>query len=157
LVNKVPGGMISNLETQLKSNRQEDKIDQVKNEIPKVREDFGYPPLVTPASQIVGAQALLNVIDGHRYKNLSNESINLIKGNYGKLPGAIKEDLKKRVDSMDDVGETLDEQELGNMKKELKELCSDNSLPDLSTNEEMLLTYILFPNIALRFFRSLNF
>ena len=149
--------MISNLETQLKSNRQEDKIDQVKNEIPKVREDFGYPPLVTPASQIVGAQALLNVIDGHRYKNLSNESINLIKGNYGKLPGAIKEDLKKRVDSMDDVGETLDEQELDNMKKELKELCSDNSLPDLSTNEEMLLTYILFPNIALRFFRSLNF
>ena len=157
LVKQVPGGMISNLETQLKSNRQEDKIDQVKNEIPKVREDFGYPPLVTPASQIVGAQALLNVIDGHRYKNLSNESINLIKGNYGKLPGAIKEDLKKRVDSMDDVGETLDEQELDNMKKELKELCSDNSLPDLSTNEEMLLTYILFPNIALRFFRSLNF
>ena len=157
LVKQVPGGMISNLETQLKSNRQEDKIDQVKNEIPKVRKDFGYPPLVTPASQIVGAQALLNVIDGHRYKNLSNESINLIKGNYGKLPGAIKEDLKKRVDSMDDVGETLDEQELDNMKKELKELCSDNSLPDLSTNEEMLLTYILFPNIALRFFRSLNF
>ena len=157
LFKQVPGGMISNLETQLKSNRQEDKIDQVKNEIPKVREDFGYPPLVTPASQIVGAQALLNVIDGHRYKNLSNESINLIKGNYGKLPGAIKEDLKKRVDSMDDVGETLDEQELDNMKKELKELCSDNSLPDLSTNEEMLLTYILFPNIALRFFRSLNF
>ena len=157
LVKQVPGGMISNLETQLKSNRQEDKIDQVKNEIPKVREDFGYPPLVTPASQIVGAQALLNVIDGHRYKNLSNESINLIKGNYGKLPGAIKEDLKKRVDSMDDVGETLDEKELDNMKKELKELCSDNSLPDLSTNEEMLLTYILFPNIALRFFRSLNF
>ena len=157
LVKQVPGGMIYNLETQLKSNRQEDKIDQVKNEIPKVREDFGYPPLVTPASQIVGAQALLNVIDGHRYKNLSNESINLIKGNYGKLPGAIKEDLKKRVDSMDDVGETLDEQELDNMKKELKELCSDNSLPDLSTNEEMLLTYILFPNIALRFFRSLNF
>ena len=157
LVKQVPGGMISNLETQLKSNRQEDKIDQVKNEIPEVRKDFGYPPLVTPASQIVGAQALLNVIDGHRYKNLSNESINLIKGNYGKLPGAIKEDLKKRVDSMDDVGETLDEKELDNMKKELKELCSDNSLPDLSTNEEMLLTYILFPNIALRFFQSLNF
>ena len=67
---------------------------------------------------------MLNVIDGHRYKNLSNESINLIKGNYGKLPGAIKENLKKRVDSMDEVGETLDEQELDNMKKELKELCS---------------------------------
>ena len=157
LVKQVPGGMISNLETQLKSNKQEDKIDLVKNEIPEVRKDFGYPPLVTPASQIVGAQALLNVIDGHRYKNLSNESINLIKGNYGKLPGKIKEDLKKRVDSLDEVGEPLDPEELENMKKELKELCLENSLPDLSENEEMLLTYILFPNIALRFFQSLNF
>ena len=157
LVKQVPGGMISSLETQLKSNKQEDKIDLVKNEIPEVRKDFGYPPLVTPASQIVGAQALLNVIDGLRYKNLSNESINLIKGNYGKLPGEIKEDLKKRVDSLDEVGEALDPEELGNMKKELKELCLENSLPDLSQNDEMLLTYILFPNIALRFFQSLNF
>jgi len=157
LVKQVPGGMISSLETQLKSNKQEDKIDLVKNEIPEVRKDFGYPPLVTPASQIVGAQALLNVIDGHRYKNLSNESINLIKGNYGKLPGKIKEELKKRVDSLDEVGEPLDPEELENMKKELKELCLENSLPDLSENEEMLLTYILFPNIALRFFQSLNF
>ena len=157
LVKQVPGGMISSLETQLKSNKQEDKIDLVKNEIPKVRQDFGYPPLVTPASQIVGAQALLNVIDGHRYKNLSNESINLIKGNYGILPGEIKEDLKKRVDSLDEVGDPLDPEELQNMKKELKELCVENSLPDLSENEEMLLTYVMFPNIALRFFKSLNF
>ena len=157
LVKQVPGGMISSLETQLKSNKQEDKIDLVKNEIPEVRKDFGYPPLVTPASQIVGAQALLNVIDGHRYKNLSNESINLIKGNNGNLPGKIKEDLKKRVDSLDEVGEPLDPEELENMKKELEELCAENSLPDLSENEEMLLTYILFPNIALRFFQSLNF
>ena len=157
LVKQVPGGMISSLETQLKSNKQEDKIDLVKNEIPKVRKDFGYPPLVTPASQIVGAQALLNVMDGLRYKNLSNESINLIKGNYGKLPGEIKEDLKKRVDSLDAVGEPLDPEELQSMKKELTELCLKNSLPDLSENEEMLLTYILFPNIALRFFQTLNF
>ena len=157
LVKQVPGGMISSLETQLKSNKQEDKIDLVKNEIPEVRKDFGYPPLVTPASQIVGAQALLNVIDGHRYKNLSNESINLIKGNYGNLPGKIKEDLKKRVDSLDEVGEPLDQEELENMKKELQKLCLENSLPDLAENEEMLLTYILFPNIALRFFQSRNF
>ena len=157
LVKQVPGGMISSLETQLKSNKQEDKIDLVKNEIPKVRQDFGFPPLVTPASQIVGAQALLNVMDGHRYKNLSNESINLIKGNYGILPGEIKEDLKKRVDSLDEVGDPLDPEELQNMKKELKELCVENSLPDLSENEEMLLTYVMFPNIALRFFKSLNF
>ena len=100
---------------------------------------------------------MLNVIDGQRYKNLSNESINLIKGNYGNLPGEIKEELKKRVGSMDEVGEALDPEELDNMKKELKELCSENSLPDLSENEEMLITYILFPNIALRFFQTLNF
>ena len=89
LVKQVPGGMLSNLESQLKANRQEDKIDLVKEEIPKVRKDFGYPPLVTPASQIVGAQALLNVMNSRRYENLSNESINLVLGKYGKLPGDI--------------------------------------------------------------------
>ena len=83
LVKQVPGGMLSNLESQLRANKQEDKIDLVKDEIPKVRKDFGYPPLVTPASQIVGAQALLNVMSATRYENLSNESINLITGKYG--------------------------------------------------------------------------
>ena len=156
LVKQVPGGMLSNLESQLRANKQEDKIEMVIDEIPKVRKDFGYPPLVTPASQIVGAQALLNIIDGQSYKNLSNESINLIKGKYGKLPGEVKIELKKRVETIDEIDESVNEDELEIMKKELSELCLQNSLPDLSNNEEMLLSYILFPNIALKFFKSLN-
>ena len=156
LVKQVPGGMLSNLESQLRANKQEDKIEMVIDEIPKVRKDFGYPPLVTPASQIVGAQALLNIIDGQSYKNLSNESINLIKGKYGKLPGEVKIELKKRVETIDEIGESVNEDELEIMKKELSELCLQNSLPDLSNNEEMVLSYILFPNIALKFFKSLN-
>ena len=156
LVKQVPGGMLSNLESQLRANKQEDKIDMVIDEIPKVRKDFGYPPLVTPASQIVGAQALLNIIDGQSYKNLSNESINLIKGKYGKLPGEVKVELKKRVETIEEIDESVNEDELEIMKKELSELCLQNSLPDLSNNEEMVLSYILFPNIALKFFKSLN-
>ena len=156
LVKQVPGGMLSNLESQLRANKQEDKIEMVIDEIPKVRKDFGYPPLVTPASQIVGAQALLNIIDGQSYKNLSNESINLIKGKYGNLPGEVKIELKKRVETIDEIDESVNEDELEIMKKELSELCLQNSLPDLSNNEEMLLSYILFPNIALKFFKSLN-
>ena len=100
LVKQVPGGMLSNLESQLRANKQEDKIDLVKDEIPKVREDFGFPPLVTPASQIVGAQALLNVMSSRRYENLSNESLNLILGKYGKLPGDIQTDLLKKAQSI---------------------------------------------------------
>ena len=156
LVKQVPGGMLSNLESQLRANKQEDKIDLVKDEIPKVREDFGFPPLVTPASQIVGAQALLNVMSSRRYENLSNESLNLILGKYGKLPGAIQADLLKKAQSIGIEEADLDEDEIEKMSKELKELCANNGLPDLSENIEMLLTYIMFPNIALSFFKQLD-
>lgn len=156
LVKQVPGGMLSNLESQLRANKQEDKIDLVKDEIPKVREDFGFPPLVTPASQIVGAQALLNVMSSRRYENLSNESLNLILGKYGKLPGDIQADLLKKAQSIGIEEADLDEDEIEKMSKELKELCENNGLPDLSENIEMLLTYIMFPNIALSFFKQLD-
>ena len=156
LVKQVPGGMLSNLESQLRANKQEDKIDLVKDEIPKVREDFGFPPLVTPASQIVGAQALLNVMSSRRYENLSNESLNLILGKYGKLPGDIQADLLKKAQSIGIEKADLDEDEIEKMSKELKELCANNGLPDLSENIEMLLTYIMFPNIALSFFKQLD-
>ncbi len=156
LVKQVPGGMLSNLESQLRANKQEDKIDLVKDEIPKVREDFGFPPLVTPASQIVGAQALLNVMSSRRYENLSNESLNLILGKYGKLPGDIQTDLLKKAQSIGIEKADLDEDEIEKMSKELKELCANNGLPDLSENIEMLLTYIMFPNIALSFFKQLD-
>ncbi len=158
LVKQVPGGMLSNLESQLKANRQEDKIDLVKEEIPKVRKDFGYPPLVTPASQIVGAQALLNVMNSRRYENLSNESINLVLGKYGKLPGDIEPELlakaKNKVAGIEE--NNIEEKEIEKMSNELEVLCKENGLPDLSKNIEMLLTYIMFPNIALSFFKELD-
>ena len=158
LVKQVPGGMLSNLESQLKANRQEDKIDLVKEEIPKVRKDFGYPPLVTPASQIVGAQALLNVMNSRRYENLSNESINLVLGKYGKLPGDIDPELlakaKSKVSGIEE--NNIDAEEIKKMSDELEVLCETNGLPDLSKNIEMLLTYIMFPNIALAFFKELD-
>ena len=156
LVKQVPGGMLSNLESQLKANKQEDKIDLVKDEIPKVRKDFGYPPLVTPASQIIGAQALLNVMSSRRYENLSNESLNLILGRYGKLPGEINSDLLAQAESIGIEEMDLDESELDKMEDELKSLCKDNNLPDISKNLEMLLTYIMFPNIAFAFFKGLD-
>ena len=156
LVKQVPGGMLSNLESQLKANKQEDKIDLVKDEIPKVRKDFGYPPLVTPASQIIGAQALLNVMSSRRYENLTNESLNLILGRYGKLPGEIDSDLLAQAESIGIEEMNLDESELDKMEDELKSLCKDNNLPDISKNLEMLLTYIMFPNIAFAFFKGLD-
>ena len=156
LVKQVPGGMLSNLESQLRANRQEDKIDKVKDEIPLVRKDFGYPPLVTPASQIVGAQALLNVMSSRRYENLSNESLNLILGKYGKLPGEINSELLKKAESIGIEDNHLGSDEYKLMSEELKYLCAENDLPDLSKNIEMVLTYILFPNIALTFFKSLD-
>ena len=157
LVKQVPGGMLSNLESQLRANKQEDKIDLVKDEIPKVRKDFGYPPLVTPASQIVGAQALLNVMSSTRYENLSNESINLITGKYGDLPGKISPELLSKAESLVVEESDANAEELIVMAEELKNLCLDNNLPNLSENIEMLLTYILFPNIALSFFKELDF
>ena len=157
LVKQVPGGMLSNLESQLRANKQEDKIDLVKDEIPQVRKDFGYPPLVTPASQIVGAQALLNVMSSNRYENLSNESINLITGKYGELPGKISPELLSKAESLVVEESDANAEELIVMAEELKNLCLDNNLPNLSENIEMLLTYILFPNIALSFFKELDF
>ena len=124
LVKQVPGGMLSNLESQLRANKQEDKIDLVKDEIPKVREDFGFPPLVTPASQIVGAQALLNVMSSRRYENLSNESLNLILGKYGKLPGDIQTDLLKKAQSIGIEESDLDEDEIEKISNTIIDLVS---------------------------------
>ena len=156
LVKQVPGGMLSNLESQLKANKQEDKIDLVKDEIPKVRKDFGYPPLVTPASQIIGAQALLNVMSSRRYENLSNESLNLILGKYGQLPGNVQSELLVKAKAIGIEENNLNDDELEKMTRELKDLCQDNGITNLSENIEMVLTYIMFPNIALSFFKELD-
>ncbi|MBQ9299183.1 MAG: pyruvate carboxylase subunit B, partial [Clostridia bacterium] len=96
LVYQVPGGMLSNLISQLKQANAEDKYYDVLSEVPRVRKDFGYPPLVTPTSQIVGSQAVLNVLSGERYKMVSKESKGLLRGEYGRLPGEVNEEVRKK-------------------------------------------------------------
>ena len=153
LVKQVPGGMLSNLESQLKMQGHEDKLESIKSEIAKVRKDFGYPPLVTPASQIIGAQSMLNVVSGEDYSRLSNESIKLVQGKYGKLPGEISNVL---IDKVKDLSiEEEAEENLSELSSQLTQLCKENEIEDVSGNEEHLLTYALFPNIALRFFKNL--
>jgi pyruvate carboxylase subunit B len=97
LINQIPGGMISNMANQLKEQGALDKMDDVLAEIPKVREDMGFPPLVTPSSQIVGTQATLNILSGERYKTVTAETRNIVKGLYGKTPAPLSEELKKKV------------------------------------------------------------
>ena len=155
LIKQVPGGMLSNLESQLKSINQENKLEEVKNEIPKVRKDFGFPPLVTPVSQIIGAQSLLNVTENNRYATLSSETKNLLMGSYGELPGKINRELKEKC--LEEQPETEKEKNNVQMKEEFQKLCEENKLPDLSNNPESLLTYILFPNIAINFFKERDF
>ena len=155
LIKQVPGGMLSNLESQLKTINQEDKLEKVKDEIAKVREDFGFPPLVTPVSQIIGAQSLLNVTENSRYGSLTSETKKLVLGAYGKLPGKIKEAIIKKAS--EDPPEQENQMKLDEIAEELKIICSKNDLPDLSENTESLLTYTLFSNIAVNFFKERNF
>ena len=155
LIKQVPGGMLSNLESQLKTINQQDKLEKVKDEIAKVREDFGYPPLVTPVSQIIGAQSLLNVTENSKYGSLTSETKKLVLGAYGKLPGKVKEEIVKKAS--EDPPEQENERKLEEIAEELKTICSKNNLPDLSDNTESLLTYTLFSNTAVNFFKERNF
>ena len=155
LLKQVPGGMLSNLESQLKIQKQEGKLEEIKSEIPKVRKDFGFPPLVTPVSQIIGAQSLLNVTEGSRYNSLTSESKHLLLGNYGELPGEVNKNLLSSIKEEEIQKEP--HEEIEEKKEEFKNLCIENGLPDLSENPESLLTYILFSNIAIRFFKSRSF
>ena len=150
LINQVPGGMLSNLESQLREMDADDKFEDVLSEIPRVRQDLGFVPLVTPSSQIVGAQALFNVLDNERYKHLNLETVNLILGKYGKVPGKINEfltDLAEKLRQDDEVQEDLD-----SAKSNLKTFCKDNKIKDFSQRLENVLSYILFPNIVEDFF-----
>lgn len=158
LIRQVPGGMLSNLETQLKELKQEENLNKVINEIPLVRKDLGYPPLVTPVSQIVGAQALANVIDKQRYKNISIEMINLISGWYGKLFGEVSEDLKQlakeKKEPITSRPADFIENNFEESKKDLQNFCKKNSLKDLSKSEENILSFALFPYSASNFFNT---
>ncbi len=147
LIYQVPGGMLSNLYNQLREMKAENKIEEVLAEVPKVRAEVGYPPLVTPLSQIVGTQAVMNVISGERWKMVTKEMRNYIKGLYGKPPGKIDEEVKKKVlgDEKTITVRPADLLEPGfeKIKKEIG---------DLADNDEDVLSYALFPDVARKFF-----
>ena len=143
LINQVPGGMLSILEKQLLDLNKSDKLDDLVKEIPRIRKDVGYIPLVTPTSQIIGAQALLNVLDNERYKNLNKEFIDLVKGDYGKIPGDIDKDLLKIVDSKSH-DQTFESITVDQARQDFKEFCNDNNLKNLYKSDTDLLNYILF-------------
>ena len=147
LLYQVPGGMLSNLLSQLKQAKAEDKYYEVLAEVPRVREDFGYPPLVTPTSQIVGTQAVMNVLLGERYKMVTKESKGLLRGEYGKLPGKVNEEVRKKAIGNDEVitcrPADLIDPEYEKYKAELG---------DRAKKEEDVLSYALFPQVAEKFF-----
>lgn len=147
LLYQVPGGMLSNLISQLKQANAEDKYYEVLAEVPRVRKDFGYPPLVTPTSQIVGTQAVLNVLSGERYKMITKESKGVLRGEYGKLPGEVNEEVRKKAIGDAEVitvrPADLLEPELEKYREETK---------GIAKCEEDVLSYALFPQVAKKFF-----
>jgi pyruvate carboxylase subunit B len=151
LVNQVPGGMISNLSNQLKEQGALNRMDEVLAEIPRVREDLGFPPLVTPTSQIVGTQAVLNVMTGARYKSVTNEVKNYLLGQYGKAPAAVNPDVKNLAVGSSEVitcrPADLLEDEMDKLRAE-----SEN----LAKSEEDVLTYAMFPDLAKTFLQERN-
>ena len=147
LMYQVPGGMLSNLVSQLKQAGQSEKLEEVLAEVPKVREDAGFPPLVTPTSQIVGTQAVLNVVSGERYKMVTKEFRGLVKGEYGKTPVKIDEAFRRSI-----IGdaEPIDYRPADKLEPELERL-REEIRPYLEQDEDVL-TYALFDQVALKFF-----
>ena len=147
LLYQVPGGMLSNLISQLKQANAEDKYYEVLEEVPRVRKDFGYPPLVTPTSQIVGSQAVLNVLSGERYEMITKESKGMLRGEYGQLPAPVNEEVRKKAIGDDEVI-TCRPADL--IKPELEKYREETK--DIAKSEEDVLSYALFPQVASKFF-----
>jgi len=152
LMYQVPGGMLSNLISQLKQANAEDKYYDVLAEVPRVRKDFGYPPLVTPTSQIVGSQAVLNVISGERYKMFTKESKGLLAGEYGRLPGKVNEEVRRKA--IGENGKVITCRPADLLKPELPKYTEE--LKGIATCEEDVLSYALFPQVAMKFFEARN-
>ena len=148
LLYQVPGGMLSNLLSQLKQANAEDRMEEVLQEVPRVREDFGYPPLVTPTSQIVGSQAVFNVLMG-RYKTFTKESKGLLRGEYGALPGVVNEDIRKQAIGADEVI-TCRPADL--IKPELEAI--KEQYEDIAKSEEDVLSCAMFPQVAPEFLKK---
>lgn len=151
LIYQVPGGMLSNLLNQLKQAKKEDKYDEVLAEVPIVRKDFGYPPLVTPTSQIVGTQAVMNVLAGERYKMVPKESKGMLKGEYGQLPAPVNEEVRKKCIGDEEVI-TCRPADL--IAPELEKYRAEAG--DLAKCEEDVLSYALFPQVAKKFLEKRN-
>lgn len=149
LTYQVPGGMLSNLLSQLEEAKQGDKFEEVLAEVPRVRKDFGYPPLVTPTSQIVGTQAVMNVLYGERYKVFTKESRALLRGEYGRLPAPVNEEVRKKAIGDEEVitcrPADLLKPELEKYREEIK---------DHIRQDEDVLSYALFPQVAMKFFEK---
>ena len=156
---QVPGGMLTNMENQLREQNAAHKMGEVLTEIPRVREELGYVPLVTPSSQIVGTQAVINVLSGERYKNVTKETESLLKGEYGRTPAQVDKELQRKVLA----GEELKEYNPAARKDEMKQLTTELEQKAAAENiklegdkTESVLTYALFPQIALKFFSHRN-
>ena len=145
-VNQVPGGMISNLSNQLKEQGELGKMNEVLKEIPRVREDLGYPPLVTPTSQIVGTQAVMNIISGARYKNITNEVKFYLQGRYGKPPGQVNSIVRQQAIGNADV---IDHRPADDLEPEMDKLREE--IGTLATSEEDVLLYAMFPEVGKTF------
>ena len=162
LVAQVPGGMLTNMESQLREQGAEDRLDEVLLEIPRVREDLGFIPLVTPTSQIVGTQAVLNVLTGERYKNITAETAGILKGEYGSAPAPYNQKLQQQILDGADVitcrPADLIEPELGKLTAELQVHVSNEGI-SLEVGEREIddvLTYALFPQVGLKFLANRN-
>lgn len=147
LLYQVPGGMLSNLVSQLKQAGKSDKLQEVLEEVPRVREDAGYPPLVTPTSQIVGTQAVFNVIGGERYKMVTKEFKGLIRGEYGKTPAPVKAEFAKKIIGDDKI---IEYRPADDLKPELDQLREKVKMYE--EQEEDVLSYALFEQVATKFF-----
>ncbi|WP_414830192.1 sodium-extruding oxaloacetate decarboxylase subunit alpha [Alteromonas sp. H39] len=160
LLAQVPGGMLTNMENQLKEQNAQDKFDEVLKEIPRVREDLGFIPLVTPTSQIVGTQSVLNVLTGERYKSITKETAGVLKGEYGATAAPVDKELQARVL---DGGEAITcrpadniEPEMDKLTDELNKLANEKSITLAEQQVDDVLTYALFPQIGLKFLENRN-
>ena len=146
---QVPGGMLSNLVSQLKAQGKEDKLDEVLKEVPRVREDLGFPPLVTPSSQIVGTQAVLNVLMGERYKMISKETKGIVRGEYGTTPVEIKPEMVKKIIGDEERITCRPADKIAPELETLKKECAKYMEQD-----EDVLSYALFGQVATKFFEN---
>jgi len=160
LVAQVPGGMLTNMESQLKEQGAADRMDEVLAEIPRVREDLGFIPLVTPTSQIVGTQSVINVLTGERYKSISKETAGVLKGEYGATPAPVNAALQQRVlegqEALTCRPADLLEPELAHLTTELQSLAKEQSIALSSGDREVddVLTYALFTQVGLKFLKN---